>query len=124
MLKTVSFCLVFLKVQLMPCSSNSLSSTFSSTVGGCRTQNNASSNHPERIKQLCTDAGVKSLYLLPYSLDFTPIEEFFAELKAFIKRAWSVYEKNPGQGFQAFLQRCVHDVGANTVPKAISDIQV
>jgi transposase len=29
---------------------------------------------------------VKLLYLSPYSPDFNPIEEFFAELKAFIKK--------------------------------------
>jgi transposase len=35
------------------------------------------------------DAGVKLLYLPPYSPDFNPIEEFFAELKAYIKKSWS-----------------------------------
>lgn len=65
----------------------------------------------DRIKTLCADAGVKLLYLPPYSPDFNPIEEFFAELKAHIKKAWSVYEDDPGQGFHAFLRRCVYEVG-------------
>lgn len=47
---------------------------------------NASFHHIEQIKQMCYDAGVKLLYLLLYSLDLNPIEEFFAELKAFIKQ--------------------------------------
>lgn len=73
---------------------------------------NASFHHSDRIKQLCSDAGVKLLYLPPYSPDFNPIEEFFAELKAYIKKAWSTYEQNPDQGFDVFLRRCVHEVGA------------
>jgi transposase len=48
---------------------------------------NASFHHTQRIEQMCYDAGVKLVYLPPYSPDFNPIEEFFAELKAFIKRS-------------------------------------
>jgi transposase len=55
---------------------------------------------------------VKLVYLPPYSPDLNPIEEFFAELKAFIKRNWQVYEENPGQGFGHFLEWCVDTVGA------------
>ncbi|KAJ5851110.1 hypothetical protein N7455_010966 [Penicillium solitum] len=73
---------------------------------------NASFHHSDRIRQLCSDAGVKLLYLPPYSPDFNPIEEFFAELKAHIKKYWSTYEENCDQGFHAFLRRCVQDVGA------------
>jgi hypothetical protein len=47
---------------------------------------NASFHHMERIQQLCYNAGVKLIYLPPYSPDLNPIEEFFAELKAFIKQ--------------------------------------
>lgn len=35
---------------------------------------------------MCADAGVKLIYLPPYSPDRNPIEEFFAELKSFIQR--------------------------------------
>jgi hypothetical protein len=48
----------------------------------------------------------------PYSPDLTPIEEFFAELKAFIKRNWGYYEADPDQGFDAFLAWCIDIVGA------------
>jgi transposase len=65
---------------------------------------NASFYHSARIKQICSDAGVKLSYLPPYSPDLNPIEEFFAELKAFIKRNWVVYEENGDQDFPAFLQ--------------------
>ena len=47
---------------------------------------NASFYYIDRIMQICVDAGVKLIYLLPYSPDLNLIEEFFAELKAFIKR--------------------------------------
>jgi transposase len=48
---------------------------------------NASFHHIGRIKQMCYNAGVKLMYLPLYSLDLNPIEEFFAKLKAFIKRS-------------------------------------
>jgi hypothetical protein len=47
---------------------------------------NALFHHSEKIEQLCIKAGVKLPYLPPYSPDLNPIEEFFAELKTFIKR--------------------------------------
>jgi transposase len=73
---------------------------------------NASFHHTDRIHQICTDAGVKLIYLPPYSPDLNPIEEFFAELKAFIRRNWRFYEENPEQGFDTFLEWCVDVVGA------------
>lgn len=48
---------------------------------------NASFYYLDRIKTLYANVGVKLLYLPPYSPDFNPIEEFFAELKAYIKKA-------------------------------------
>jgi transposase len=47
---------------------------------------NATIYHIEQIKQMCRDAGVKLVYLLLYLPDLNPIKEFFAKLKAFIKR--------------------------------------
>ena len=38
------------------------------------------------MTQIYVDIGVKLVYLPPYSPDLNPIEEFFAKLKAFIKR--------------------------------------
>ena len=64
---------------------------------------NASFHHTERIQELCDDAGVKLVYLPPYSPDLNPIEELFAELKAFIKRNWNSYADNPEQDFTSYL---------------------
>jgi transposase len=72
---------------------------------------NASIYHTERITQMCYDAGVKLVYLPPYSPDLNPIEEFFAELKAFIRQSWHIYEENPKQGFGNFLEWCIDVVG-------------
>lgn len=44
---------------------------------------------------MCSDAGVKLVYLPLYSPDLNPIEEFFSELKQFIKRKWIEYKVNP-----------------------------
>jgi transposase len=49
---------------------------------------NASFHYLDTIERLCTEAGVKLAYLPPYSPDLNPIEEFFAELKAFIRWNW------------------------------------
>ena len=74
---------------------------------------NASFHHTERIQQMCDEAGVKLVYLPPYSPDLNPIEEFFAELKAFIKRHWQIYEADPKQGFDTFLEWCIDVAGGN-----------
>jgi len=73
---------------------------------------NASFHHSPKIKQLCDDAGVKLVFLPPYSPDLNPIEEFFAQLKKFIKRHWRYYAKNSQQKFGPFLEWCVSTVGA------------
>jgi transposase len=70
---------------------------------------NASFHQTERVKNLCSAAGVKLIYLLPYSPDLNLIEEFFAELKGFIKRH---YQDRVGQAFADFLEWRVDVVGA------------
>jgi transposase len=72
---------------------------------------NVSFYYTEHIRQMCYDAGVKLVYLPLYSPDLNLIEEFFAELKAFIKQNWHIYEGNPKQGFGNFLEWCINVVG-------------
>jgi transposase len=73
---------------------------------------NASFHHSERVEQLCADAGVKLVYLPPYSPDLNPIEEFFAVLKAFIGKQWHEYEENPEMDFKVFLEWYIDAVGS------------
>ena len=72
---------------------------------------NASIHHSKEIEAACARAGVKLVYLPPYSPDLNPIEEFFAELKAFIKKHWKIFEDNSVLEFESFLEWCVDEVG-------------
>lgn len=72
---------------------------------------NASFHHSEKLEQMCTDAGVRLIYLPPYSPDLNPIEEFFAELKAFVRRHWKVHEDDAARDFATFLEWCIDAVG-------------
>lgn len=67
------------------------------------------------IQRICSDSGVKLIYLPPYSPDLNPIKEFFSEPKQFIKRKWNEYEVNPSQGFNAFREWCVDVVGSRVL---------
>ena len=74
---------------------------------------NASFHHSEKIRQLCADAGVILVYLPPYSPDYNPIEEFFAELKAFVKKNWRLYVDmmdRSHESFRKYLSFCVWEV--------------
>jgi transposase len=68
---------------------------------------NASLYRTEQIEQLCYKVGVKLVYLPPYSPDLNSIKEFFAELKAFIKKSWQVFKDCLEQGFDVFLEWCI-----------------
>ncbi|KAK5790549.1 hypothetical protein VI817_007836 [Penicillium citrinum] len=46
-------------------------------------------HHLEQISQMCADAGVKLIYLPPYSLDLNLIKKFFTELERFIRPPFS-----------------------------------
>lgn len=56
---------------------------------------NASFHHSKHFERMCSDFRVKPLYLPPYSPDLNPIEEMFADLKAFVKRNWKAHEEDP-----------------------------
>lgn len=73
---------------------------------------NASFHRSERIEHMCREKGVKLVYLPPYSPDLNPIEDSFAEMKAFIRRHWQSYEDKTGQGFDNYLEWCIDQVGA------------
>lgn len=66
-------------------------------------------SHLQIIREICSNAGVKLLYLPPYSPGLNSIEEFFAELKAFVRRNW---QKHTGQDSKDFLEWSLDIVGA------------
>ena len=74
---------------------------------------NASFHHAQEIKQLCDAAGVRLEFLAPYFPQDNPIEEYFAELKAYIKLKWHLYEQGEILGFEEYLKWCIHVVGSN-----------
>jgi transposase len=76
---------------------------------------NASFHRTDKIKQMCANAGVKLVYLPPYSCDLNPIEEFFAQLKARVRRKWRAWEANPEVDFEEFLEECLNEVGSDAV---------
>ena len=74
---------------------------------------NASWHHDDRVTQLAKHYGVVIWYLPPYSPDFNPIEAFFHDLKAYMRRN---YQHSGGDGltdaeFKAFLYKAAHEVG-------------
>jgi len=58
---------------------------------------NAPFHYSDKITQLCATAGVRLIYLPPYSPDLNPIEEYFSELKAFVRKGWKIHARNGGQ---------------------------
>ena len=64
---------------------------------------NTSFHRGLRIQRMCDAVGVKLLYLPPYSPDFNPVEEQFAELKALVKKEISIYEEDPYLDFGVYL---------------------
>jgi transposase len=72
---------------------------------------NASFHRGERVRQMCEDAGVKLLYLPPYSPDFNPVEEWFAQFKACVKKHFGEYPHYPHQDFGEWLRWVLDTIG-------------
>ena len=67
---------------------------------------NVSTHHSPYVRELCRQAGVVLEYLPPYSPHFSPIEESFSVLKAWIRRNRTLAEPLKGC-FQLFLEIAV-----------------
>lgn len=59
------------------------------------------------MKEVCEAAGIKLAYLPPYSPDLNPIEEAFAELKAYCKKHRS---KANDMGLEEFLNYVLENI--------------
>ena len=56
-------------------------------TGAIVIMDNLSSHKGPRVRQMIETAGASLLYLPPYSPDFNPIENAFAKIKAFLRKA-------------------------------------
>jgi len=74
---------------------------------------NASWHKNPAVGALCRDHGVLLWYLPPYSPDFNPIEAFFGDLKAFIRRhyTWKGGDSISEDDFKLFLETSAKSVG-------------
>lgn len=70
---------------------------------------NHSTHHSEAIREMCIEYRVILLYLPPYSPDLNPIEQSFAQLKAWIKRNRALAACY-GDDYEAFLHNAVREV--------------
>lgn len=73
---------------------------------------NASWHNKGRVEEICERAGMKVLFLPPYSPDYNPIEEFFSELKTYIQKHWDEHLGLIKVDFKAFLRICIRAVGS------------
>jgi transposase len=73
---------------------------------------NASWHYSKEVRQICKNAGVKLVYLPPYSPDFNPIKEFFSILKSFIRRYWRKNKDIIDIDFKKYLGWCIDKVGS------------
>jgi transposase len=61
---------------------------------------------------MCAEAGLRLIYLAPYSPDMNPIEEFFAEVKTYMRREQCNHIKLYENDFNAFMRHVVNIVDA------------
>jgi transposase len=67
---------------------------------------NASIHRGPEIRELCDEFGVLLQYLPPYSPDYNPIEESFAEMKAWMRKNRELAPRF-GDDFGAFVELAV-----------------
>jgi len=67
---------------------------------------NHSIHRSDELTEMCEDAGVHILYLPPYSPDLNPIEQSFAQLKAWMRRNQRMADLL-GRDFEAFIRMAI-----------------
>jgi len=83
---------------------------------------NASFHRSEKMQRMCDEAGVVLRFLPPYSPDLNPIEEFFGELKAYIRKCWDEHEGFIRADFSSFLEECVTVVGGRVAIARVTSV--
>ena len=74
---------------------------------------NAPWHFSEKLTEMCSDAGVVVLFLSPYSPTLNPIEEFFGELKIYMRKMAQeeFFEELVRLNLQLFIDECLKVVG-------------
>jgi transposase len=72
---------------------------------------NATIHCSKEIEEMCERAGVKQVFTAPYTPVTSPIEEHFAELKAYAKVRWDEHIDLIHRDFGAYIKSCVAAVG-------------
>lgn len=62
---------------------------------------NCAIHHVDGVEERCHNAGVKLVYLPPYSPDLNPIEEAFSAFKAYARRYGDIFRAAVETGAQA-----------------------
>ncbi|PWI63957.1 hypothetical protein PCL_01923 [Purpureocillium lilacinum] len=75
---------------------------------------NASFHGSNGTKGMCAEAGVRLIKLPPYSPDLNPIEEFFSELKTYIRKERRTHADFFANDFESFVRLAVDIVGSRT----------
>lgn len=73
---------------------------------------NASFHGSTGTKEMCAEAGVRLIKLPPYSPDLNPIEEFFSELKTYIRKERRNHAGLFENDFESFVRLAVDIVGS------------
>lgn len=73
---------------------------------------NATIHYSDTVEQLCKDAGVKLMFLAPYSPDTNPIEEFFAEVRDCVKSRWEGHVGIISRDFRTYIMSYMEAVGS------------
>jgi transposase InsO family protein len=72
---------------------------------------NVGFHYSDRVRQMCADAGVKLEFTAPYTPRTDPIEEFFGEVKTYMKSQRKNYESLVERDFETYVKCCVSAVG-------------
>ena len=71
---------------------------------------NCQTHHSDDLREMCANAGVRLIYIPPYSCDYNPIELSFSGLKAWMRRNQRL-ARAFGDEFVEFLHLAVQYCG-------------
>jgi transposase len=74
---------------------------------------NARIHHSDQLQELCKERGILLEFLPPYSLDYNPIEVTFKDLKAWLKRNYTL--ANDFESFREFLDFAIKQMDGRNV---------